>query len=469
MIIMALMATVGCRPSSSNTPIQNKGISKLEPTVEKADPEGSTALNEPVASNAVDSPISRAEDRPTEDKGLPIVSEGNEPTIPSSHSKEELVAREEGSEEANNSASKAKEKWSPASIEKEEKEMVATWKRFGLLLDAGPRLVDFRVAVGGQSLTSIEDKIRKEVVRELCKDESTTLEWSKLLEHPLVTSGAFKNLQANSEEQNSQLLSLYDKDRDGIANSRVMVAFLTRGLSERGVFLLDEASRYRDENRDRSQTFIRLDANRDGVLQSSEVANASQRIRALDSNADHVLSLAEIRSLELNPNQYARQRQVSASNLAVALSKDNLKRWTREWLERYGARNSITPDAWPTQSSLFQRLDLDASQEITAKELEGLLGLPADLVIDVSLAPPGMEGRSEWKVESNNEEVKYKAEVVETKGLRLRLRLADNQSPQRLAEKTRPASIRLRCNPHRQCRHHQDGIPPSKSWGSFQF
>ncbi len=54
--------------------------------------------------------------------------------------------------------------------------MVATWKRFGLLLDAGPRLVDFRVAVGGQSLTSIEDKIRKEVVRELCKDESTTLE-----------------------------------------------------------------------------------------------------------------------------------------------------------------------------------------------------------------------------------------------------------------------------------------------------
>ncbi len=108
MIIMALMATVGCRPSSSNTPIQNKGISKLEPTVEKADPEGSTALNEPAASNAVDSPISRAEDRPTETKACPsfrkVTSQRYHPPIPRRSS-----SRAKRERRANNSASNEEE------------------------------------------------------------------------------------------------------------------------------------------------------------------------------------------------------------------------------------------------------------------------------------------------------------------------------------------------------------------------
>ncbi len=115
----------------------------------------------------------------------------------------------------------------------------------------------------------------------------------------------------------------------------------------------------------------------------------------------------------------------------------------------------------------FKQLDLDASQEITAKELEGLLGLPADLVIEVSLAPPGMDGKSEWKVESNKEEVQIQIGRGGNQGAKAADEIGGQPKPSTSRAKARPASRCLRCNPNKQRRHHEVGISPSKSWGSF--
>ncbi|MFO0922258.1 MAG: EF-hand domain-containing protein [Pirellulales bacterium] len=274
--------------------------------------------------------------------------------------------------------------WKTEWAAKEETQKIATWRRVLLLLEGGPIILDFRISIDGKSLESATESIQQSLWPMLGLEENKELEWKTILEREDIRGGRFANIKPENEEQIHRLIQLYDRDRDEKVSPRELHAFLTRGLSEKISFQVEEASRFRGENRDRSAVFLKLDSNRNGTVEKEELREASKRLMAMDSNADFILNADEVRALELNADQYRRQKQVYAEDMALVWNASNSKEAARALLKRVGG-TAIDAEQWFRATRVVECLDANRDQRLQRDELASLSNVSPDAIIAINL------------------------------------------------------------------------------------
>lgn len=274
--------------------------------------------------------------------------------------------------------------WKPEWTQKEESTKIASWRRVLLLMEGGPIILDFRVSIDGKSLESATESIQQSIWPMLGLEENKELEWKTILDREDIRGGRFANIKPDNEEQIHRLIQLYDRDRDEKASPRELHAFLTRGLSEKISFQVEEASRYRGENRDRSAVFLKLDSDRNGTVEKEELREAPKRLMAMDSNADFILNADEVRALDLNADQYRRQKQVYAEDMALVWNASNSKEAARALLKRVGG-TAIEADHWFRAKRLVECLDTNGDQRLQRDELASLSTVSPDAIIAIDL------------------------------------------------------------------------------------
>ncbi len=345
----------------------------------------------------------------------------------------------------------------------------SNWYRYGLLLDDGPLLIDFVTSVGDEGLMESRSRRHAEIRAFLAEStmlsrndaESTDeaivekpMAWTDVLSHPMVRGRVFANLQADGEMQGSSLVRQYDRDGDGQADPSELHAFLTRGLSERPAFVLDEASEFRGVNRDESPLFVRLDTDSDAVLNAEEISKVVERISILDRNGDRVISLEEVQAPTADRQAYMRRRRSDALDLAMPIQRDSKGRLEAELLSRYEVGEGIDRVAWPESEGLFKTLDQNQDSKLEKSELSGIAISPSNLVIRLVWTPVSNQnvqsstemnsgvpfgGTSQYQIyegESRNREGEMPADWLwEKPKIRLRFRLHDPLSAEAIEKR----------------------------------
>ncbi len=198
-----------------------------------------------------------------------------------------------------------------------------------------------------------------------------TMAWSEVLSHPMVRGRVFANLQSDGEMQGNSLIRQYDRDGDGQADLPELHAFLTRGLSERPAFVLDEASEFRGVNRDESSLFVRLDADSDAVLNAQEISKIVERISIMDRNGDRVISLEEVQAPTADRQAYMRRRRNDALDWRCPFSATRRDDSRLSFCPAMKSEKGLIALPGPIQRDLFKTLDQNQDSKLEKSELSG--------------------------------------------------------------------------------------------------
>lgn len=307
-----------------------------------------------------------------------------------------------------------------------------SWDRFAIVLEGGPVLVDVTTHIDGVSIDMEMESVRSNIIPNFFADLEVPLQWEKVLEHRSSKYGTFGNLKSEEEKQINSIIRKYDKNQDLVADPRELHAFLTRGLSERSLILVDEANMFQETNRDRSPVFQLLDANRNGILETEEVEQAPRKLMQRDRNGDYVLTERELDAIDSNNEDYMNQRQGSLSKrwmpIVNSVGRSNDKE-IAELFALYRTGNGIEIDRWLEQGPRFAELDGDHNESLSKKELARVTTLSSDFLID-NCWERVVKQDEENQVSS---ELRRSPSFFESNGLRLRFERRDPLSSASIA------------------------------------
>ncbi len=169
-----------------------------------------------------------------------------------------------------------------------------TTLRLIVLADGGPNMIDLMARLGDQDLDSASQSAVQSIADWLLGDVGPNATWQDLLDHQLIQSG-WLGEAAPPAEQRRHVLSLYDKNRDEIAQPDELVLFLSRGFSGIDLFVFRDALDDTPRNSTGSYWGI-LDRNSDNLLDADEIASLPSLLGRIDFDGDSNLTLAEMDS-----------------------------------------------------------------------------------------------------------------------------------------------------------------------------
>ncbi len=260
-----------------------------------------------------------------------------------------------------------------------------TWRRYVLLADSGPILLDFQIAIGGQCLAKQVEDNKNRVIAGLIPDSLESTTWAQVVDSPRLSQSVFSNLRPTDDQQKKDIIKRYDIDGNGHPSVNELYSYLSRGISGRNVVIFDEANRFRSENSDQSSVFVQMDADQDGILDDGELAQCSVRLAKLDLNGDFIVSGSEVRPPEMDPQAFMRQRNQNVDDAFIFMNPEDERATATSVLRRYSFSNAIVLDDWPQRADLFGLLDSDQDGELVARELRRIIAAPSDMVFQLAM------------------------------------------------------------------------------------
>lgn len=287
-------------------------------------------------------------------------------------------------------------------------------QRIIALTTTGPTLIDLRVSVGGLSLEESSthlldsvgaslldtatrskpgsDEVESQPGGEMQQETSPELTWQALLETDLIQSGWLGNLMADDEQQ-EQLISMYDTQRDDKVSPDELRQFLSRGLSRRAPLQVTDAGAAPGAS-DISPWGL-MDQNNDYLLDKTEWEASSQRILDSDRNGDMIVTSEEVSpepSTEMQAGMMQSSLLQSKSMLIVEVdpdeADDELARLrsfapvASRLMQHYTFLAELPRGQWPGFSDVrWSRLDKDASGALDRYEMRRLVDEPAHVTL----------------------------------------------------------------------------------------
>lgn len=268
-----------------------------------------------------------------------------------------------------------------------------TTKRLIALSETGPMIIDLQVSIGGNDLSSVSQGYASLILEEIRQDDSETT-WNSILEHPLVQSGWLGNLVADDEQQ-EQILVMYDEGQDQQVTIEEFEKFLTRGLSRNEPLQISDIGNA--PNFDSSiSPWGAIDSDQDYSVTEEERSVAGERIGRFDFNGDSIVTAQEVgeaQSRQTPTNSMGYQSMLDVSTLYVAHNVDSAdteekgnatKKLAKQILSRYTFLEGIERRQWSSWSDdAWKQLDSDTDGLLKRNELLAVASMPATVSVKV--------------------------------------------------------------------------------------
>lgn len=260
-----------------------------------------------------------------------------------------------------------------------------TWstRRLVGLAQAGPLVLDLSVSVDGVSLEEATDIALASVADEILSTLASPVTWMSVLEQPLVRSGWLGNIIAPSEQQ-SELVSMYDANADGLVDAVELRAFLSRGLSRAAPLVVADGRAEAGAVSFASPWGI-ADLNNDNTLDATELEQLVDSLSRLDSNGDSTITLQEVteRQMAQAEGMMSTDSRLPIESVVIVDPSQSSgeeaeavrarRRTVSNLLRHYTFLETIPRDQWPAWSeSAWAKLDSNSDQSIDSREAQGL-------------------------------------------------------------------------------------------------
>lgn len=269
-------------------------------------------------------------------------------------------------------------------------------ERFLLLTRDGPLVIDVVLRIDNEPYTNALEQLVARVFDDIAGDEASQADWVSLIDNPKFAYGQFGNLAPEDADQKTQLIQMYDTNRNGLVDRDELPRFLTRNVGGSRPFSLRSSNEYRGDNRTRSPVRLLLDADLDGAITAEEMQAAPGRLFDRDADDDEILVLADFKdTVELMQPEMSNQRRVNAPDTAILIGERT--RWgyvSYALQETYAYGDFVTADDIPLTPELVELLDENGNSRIDKNEVQKLAEVPPHLVLEVAFFDTSEAGQS---------------------------------------------------------------------------
>ena len=269
-------------------------------------------------------------------------------------------------------------------------------ERFLLLTRDGPLVVDVILQINNEPHALALNQLIDQVMDQLDEGESGQIEWTAAVEHPAFAYGQYGNLAPEDDEQMTQLIEMYDTNRNSLVDRTELPRFLTRNVAGSRSFSLRSSNEFRGDNRTRSPVRRLLDIDRNGAITTEEMAAAPSRLFDRDADDDEILVLTDIKdTVEQMQPQMSNQRRVNAPDTAISIH--DRTRWgyvSYALQETYAYGDRVGADDIPLTPELVELLDANNNSLIDNNEVSKLAEVPAHLVLQIDFFDASQVDRS---------------------------------------------------------------------------
>jgi Ca2+-binding EF-hand superfamily protein len=258
--------------------------------------------------------------------------------------------------------------------------MSAQPERILFLAREGPLVLDVHLTISGKTPAESLEHLLEEVMLQIAPDRESPVPWDSLLAHPMLEYGQLGNLNAESEAERIQLTRMYDANGDGLVDQGELARFLTRNSGGARAFSLRSANFYYDIHRRDSPLATVLDKNGDGVLDATEIGQATERLKQYDMNDDELWFAEDFRRAGDDLPPPLTQRRPNLPDSIISLGQ--LRDWGTLLFELetiYALGQPITSEHLPRQLDRFAALDVDGDGIWRAGEMKGWREVESDL------------------------------------------------------------------------------------------
>ncbi|MBI2481149.1 MAG: hypothetical protein HYV60_21685, partial [Planctomycetia bacterium] len=259
-------------------------------------------------------------------------------------------------------------------------------ERFLLLTRDGPLVIDVVLRIDDEPYTKALEQLVERVMHYLEEDESKPATWLTMLDDPKFLYGQYGNLTPEDADQKTQLIAMYDTNRNSRVDRDELPRFLTRNVGGSRPFSLRSSNEFRGDNRTRSPVRRLVDADHDGAITVEEMQATPHRMFERDADDDEILLLADFKdTLEQEQPPMSNQRRVNAPDTAILIGERT--RWgyvSYALQETYAYGERIRADDMPLTPELVALLDENKNTLIDANEVSGLAAVPPHLVLEVA-------------------------------------------------------------------------------------
>jgi len=259
-------------------------------------------------------------------------------------------------------------------------------ERFLLLTRDGPLVIDVVLRINDEPYTRALEQLVERVAQDLESDESKQSTWLAMLDDPRFSYGQYGNLAPEDADQKTQLIAMYDTNRNSFVDRDELPRFLTRNVGGSRPFSLRSSNEFRGDNRTRSPVRRLLDKDHDGAITADEMQATPGRMFERDADDDEILVLADFKdSVEQEQPQMSNQRRVNAPDTAILLGERT--RWgyvSYALQETYAYGERLRADDIPLTPELVELLDQNKNALIDANEVPKIAEVPPHLVLEVA-------------------------------------------------------------------------------------
>lgn len=267
--------------------------------------------------------------------------------------------------------------------------------RIMLLARGGPLLVDVRLTIDGQPIGEGIEALIDRVIQAGDTDGDGSSTWSEWRANTEFLKSDLVNMESMQQRTIKNWVESYDENADGRMQRAEVAAWLGRdgGRSASALRVRSRRS-YLAQGASQSRLWTILDNDADGRLSSDELGLVAERLLLLDTSDDRIVDQSELASLRDQLSGQSGQRpsydRQSRRDAAVQLRSSTDARDLDYLLsDLYAPRQQIGPTSFPNRGSLFDALDADEDDELSADELAALVTLPPhlELAIDFGAQP----------------------------------------------------------------------------------
>jgi len=247
-------------------------------------------------------------------------------------------------------------------------------ERFALLAPGGPLIVDVIITIDGDLHSSALEELVEEAYEAADTDGDGQRTWQEVADSPKFMYGQFGNLPITDDAQKSQLMSMYDRNGDGLVDRGEVPRFVTRNVGRARSFSLRSSNEFRSDNRSRSPFRRLLDADHNGAITPDEMIAAPAKMLSRDADDDQIITLADFKDdATAMPGRMSNRRRTSEPDTAILINGDTKWGYASYALrELYSYGDPVRPSDWPLTSTLFTTLDENGDEQLDRDEVEKL-------------------------------------------------------------------------------------------------
>ena len=242
----------------------------------------------------------------------------------------------------------------------------STPERMLVFTGTGPLVIDFYISVDGLSLSQASEKLIDRILEMADGNSDGNTTWKELTTHRSFMYGQFGNPQVDSEQQRQEMVTTYDINRNQRVDRNEVLGYLRQNAADSKHFSLQQANAG-DQAPPQSGVMKWLDANDDNLLESSEIANAVDRLWLNDIQDDQSLLANDFQTpqpaMQVRRSRYRRKRQG-----VLITEHTNWSKLLFELEEHYAYGNPLHPADLPGFESFFAKLDTNQDEAISTKE-----------------------------------------------------------------------------------------------------